>query len=381
MISPATLLLRLRLSRWRLFIGNCIGTSVRQRLSFGPALALVCLALAGNLWDDRSAIAFFVDQRTVLVRALASTAALLAGFWIGRSTTRTARQELAAPWLASLPWPEQDRHQALLLCCLPSYGLLVASMLSAVTLEGWLVRWTDMAETAPAGLVLVSMAFAFGCFSVSPYVATYRGSRTVRFRHAILLPLLDRRRPRWLGNWALEGFGPGNIRICLLLLAILGGTGIAGSLQTGTAWPAALVGAVGGHLTFFYAVRCHPLRATALRVLPVPFARAAWGVLRLPLALSLGWFVLPGFTAFAVAPDDPTTAGCLIALLSLDGLLIVSALWLADSPTAARLLHFVVLLMAAQYAVRLGISEAFLLMVLVAVLWRAAHRRFVRGTR
>ncbi|MCQ8278586.1 hypothetical protein NFI95_08990 [Acetobacteraceae bacterium KSS8] len=380
MLKPDTLLLRLRLSRWRRFVGSCFGPSARTRAGFGAALLLVCLGGLGSLWRDRAGIASVITGRPALMAVLASATALLAGFSAGRVTSGTARMDLASPWLATLPWSARDRRRAVALSCLPPYGVVVASILTAVVLEGGLVRWTDMERTGPLGLGLVSMGFVCGGFSVPPAIAGRRQSRRVVRRRSALLDGLDRTRPRWLGNWALGRLATIKARLFLILPAILCLLGIAGSIQTGTAWPAALTGAVGGHLIFLHILRCHPLRANALRVLPVPFGRAAWGVVRLPLALSLGWFAPLGLAAFAVAPGDPTTAGCLISLVSLDGLMILISLWLADSPPAAMLLHATALLMGAQYALRLGISEAALALVLAIVLWRGAKRRFVRGT-
>ena len=189
----------------------------------------------------------------------------------------------------------------------------------------------------------------------------------------------DQARPRWLGSWALEGRGHRLARIWFGLLASLGALGVAGSLETGSAAPGAMIGIAGGHLMFIAAMRARPLRADSLRLLPVSFPRAAWGMVRLPLLLSVGWFLLPEAAAFAAAPGDPVPVGSLAGLLLLDGLAGLSSLWLADTPAGALLLHGAILLLGLQYWARLGLSELVLLLGLVVLLWRGARRRFIEG--
>ena len=374
------LLLRLRLLRWRAFMRSCLGSSRRSRIGFGLSLLVVCLATLASLWREQAWLVSFVDHRAGAACALAAAGLLLKGMASGRRAAGSAQRDSVAPWLAVLPWPDPRRKRALLLSCLPPLGLELAQALTAALLAGALIRPAAIPTLCLAGPLLSGIGFACGAASAPVrFRATGRPAGTTA-RPSRRLARADQVRPRWLGIWAMEGRGRRLVRLWLGLLASIGLLGVAGSLGTGTAAPGVLTAIIGGHLMFLAALRARPLRADALRLLPVSFRRAAWGVLRLPLLLSLGWILLPEAAAFAAAPDDSAPVGGLCGVLLLDGLAGLSALWLADAPAAALLLHGTTLLLGLQYWAWLGLSEMALLVCLAGVLWHGARRRFVEGS-
>ena len=377
--SSDHLLLRLRLLRWQIFLRSCVGRSRRSQGRFGLALLLVCLTTLGSLWRQRAGLVSFVDRHAIAACVVASILTLLTGMLAGWGAARGARRDLTATWLAVLPWSDRQRKRAMLVSCLPPFGLTLVSLSIVALPAGALIRPLAIPLLALAGSAAAGLGFVTGV-AILP-ARRERISRLVQggARHSKHLALADQARPRWLGSWALEGRGHRLVRLWFVLLASLGALGIAGTLETGAAAPAAMIGIAGGHLMFLIALRARPLRADALRLLPVSFPRAAWGVVRLPLLLSLGWFLLPEAAAFAAAPGDPVPAGGLIGLLLLDGLACLSWLWLADAPLAALLLHGTVLALGLQYWARLGLSELALLLGLAVLLWRGAQRRFIEG--
>lgn len=373
------LLLRLQLLRWQIFLRGCIGRSRRSQGGFVLAFFLVCLTTLGNLWRQRVVLVSLVDHQVIAACTLAAVLALLTGLVSGQRAADRARRDLAATWLAILPWSDRQQKRALLLSCLPPLGLALLSASMVALLAGALVHPMAIPLLTLAGSVLTGLGFATGL--AIPPSRRERTSRPVEAapRHSVRLAWADQTRPRWLGSWALEGRGHRLDRLWVCLLVSLGALGVAGSLETGTAAPGAVISIAGGHLMFLAAMRAKPLRAEALRLLPVSFPRAAWGVVRLPLLLSFGWFLLPEAAAFAATPSDPAPAGGLIGLMLLDALAGLSSLWLADAPAAALLLHCAILLLALQYWARLGLSEMLLLLGLAILLWRGARRRFIKG--
>ncbi len=380
MHSSDRLLLRLRLLRWHAFLRGCLGSSHRSRIGFGVSLLLVCLTTLGSLWREQAWLVPLVDRQARAACALAVACLLLKGMVSGRRAAGSARRDIAAPWLAILPWPERQRNRALLLSCLPPLGLELAQALAAALLTGLLIRPAVIPLLCLAGPVLSGLGFACGA-AIAPVRLRVTGRPAgTTARSSTLLARADQVRPRWLGNWAMGGRSRRLVRLWLGLLASIGLLGVTGSLGTGTAAPGVLTAIIGGHLVFLAALRATPLRADALRLLPVSFRRAAWGVLRLPLLLSLGWILLPEAAVLAAAPGDPAPMGGLCGVLLLDGLAGLSALWLADAPAAALLLHGTALLLGLQYWARLGLSEVALLVGLAGLLWRGARHRFIEGS-
>jgi hypothetical protein len=376
---PDRILLRLRLLRWQTFLRSCLGRSRGSRFGFGSALFLVCLSAVGSLWRRQAELVSFVDHHATAACGLASIGTVSVSLVAGQQAARGGRRDLATTWLAILPWPDQQRKRALMVSCLPPFGLMLVCTSAAAVLAGALIRPAAIPALVMTELALVAFGFVVGLSVPQVSRASARAPATGASRPSMSLFRADQARPRWLGSWAMDGRGQRLVRLWLGLIASLGVLGVAGSVETGTAAPAAMIGIVGGHIVFLIALRARPLRADALRLLPVSFLRAAWGVARLPLLLSFGWFVLPEAAAFAAAPGNPAPVGGAIGLLLLDGLAGLSSLWLADAPAAALLLHGTVLLLGVQYWARLGLSELFLLPGLCILLWRGARRRFIEG--
>ncbi|MGI4802851.1 MAG: hypothetical protein ACRYG8_54230, partial [Janthinobacterium lividum] len=285
MNSPDHLLLRLRLLRWKIFLRSCVGRSSRSQGSFSLALFLVCLTTLGSLWRQQAGLTLFVDHHVVGACILASTLVLLTGIVCGRRAAGGARRDLAATWLAILPWSDRQRKRAMLLSCLPPFGLALVSTSTVALVAGALIRPMAIPLLVLVGPVLAGLGFVIGLATLPARRKKVRRLVDATFRPSMPLARSDQARPRWLGNWALEGREHGLVRFWFGLLASFGTLGVAGSLETRTAAPAAMIGIAGGHLMFLAALRARPLRADALRLLPVSFPRAAWGVVRLPLLL------------------------------------------------------------------------------------------------
>ena len=134
------LLLRLRLLRWQIFLRGCIGRSRRSQGGFVLAFFLVCLTTLGSLWRQRAGLVSLVDHQAVAVCILAAVLALLTGLVLGQRAADGARRDLAATWLAVLPWSDRQRKRALLLSCLPSFSLALLSASMVALLAGALVR-------------------------------------------------------------------------------------------------------------------------------------------------------------------------------------------------------------------------------------------------
>ena len=374
------LLLRLRMLRWRAFMRSCLGYSHRSRIGFSVSLLLVCLTTLGSVWRERTWLVPRIDHQAGAACILAAACLLSKGMVSGRRAAGSARRDMAAPWLTILPWPDRRRKRALLLSCLPPLGLELAQAFAAALLAGVLIRPAAIPLLCLAGAALSGSGFAGGAAIGPARVRAAGRPAGTAARPSTPLARADQGRPRWLGTWAMDGRSRRLVQLWLGLLASIGLLGGAGSLGTGTAAPGVLTAIIGGHLVFLAALRARPLRADALRLLPASFRRAAWGVLRLPLLLSLGWILLPEAAAFAAAPGDPAPVGGLCGVLLLDALAGLSTLWLANAPAAALLLHGVILLLGLQYWARLGLSEIAVLIGLAGLLWRGARRRFVEGS-
>jgi hypothetical protein len=381
MWRPAFLLLRLQFLTWRNIAAARLRSSWRDRfilLGIGP---LSCAYVLGLAWQKLVQWTPVLNAHRPSAIGVAIVGVALGGMAAGYRTAAVGMRAADAVWLATLPWEARSRHRAIVIGLAPGFTLSLALILALVMSIG------AVTGIVPACLGGVCAACVFACGFIASACIALRLGRARGTRAIVASPKgppirlfarADRGAPRWAGIWALGSGARHPVRDSALLLCTLGLLGIAGSLATGTSFPGALCGAVGGHLVFVRCLRTQPLRAAALRVQPLPFWRAAWAVARLPLLLSLLWAILPDAAAFAVAPRNPAPVGGATALLlGLDGLFAVISFWLVEAPQNARLVfHAIVLGTLVQNFARFGITEFPLLGGVMAFLWRRGANGF-----
>lgn len=196
---------------------------------------------------------------------------------------------------------------------------------------------------------------------------------------------LDRARPRWLSSWAWKLPG-GHVRpswklaAACLPLAAAAILGAWASLAGRTAGPAAVAGLAGGILVFMLSLRCQPLGSPVLRTAPIGFTRVWLRLARLPLQLSLAFFLLPAGAALAAEPSAwPVTVAGGLWLLVLNGAYAVFGAYFLNAPFVAMLSFAAALAYAGYETTEYGRTVLIGLAALVFFLWHRARQRYRNG--
>ncbi|MBZ9986558.1 hypothetical protein LB572_05545 [Mesorhizobium sp. BH1-1-5] len=196
---------------------------------------------------------------------------------------------------------------------------------------------------------------------------------------------LDRARPSWLSSWAWR-LPAGHVRpswklagagLLLALGAVLGGWA---SLAGRTAAPAAVAGLAGGILVFMLSLRCQPLGSPVLRTAPIGFTRVWLRLVRLPLQLSLAFFLLPAGAALAAEPSAwavPMAGG--LWLLVLNAAYAVFGAYFLNAPFVATLSFTGALAYAGYETLEYGRTVLIGLAALVFFLWHRTRQRYRNG--
>ncbi|CDX40287.1 conserved membrane hypothetical protein [Mesorhizobium sp. SOD10] len=196
---------------------------------------------------------------------------------------------------------------------------------------------------------------------------------------------LDRARPSWLSSWAWN-LPAGHIRpswklaAAGLLLALAAILGAWASLAGRSAAPAAIAGLAGGILVFMLSLRCQPLGSPVLRTAPIGFVRVWLRLVRLPLQLSLAFFLLPAGAALAAEPSAwsvPVASG--LWLLVLNGAYAVFGAYFLNAPFVAMLSFAGALAYASYETLEYGRTVLIGLAALVFFLWHRTRQRYRNG--
>ncbi|RUU07207.1 hypothetical protein EOD10_32785, partial [Mesorhizobium sp. M7A.T.Ca.TU.009.01.3.2] len=200
-----------------------------------------------------------------------------------------------------------------------------------------------------------------------------------------LLGAVDRSTPAWLSSWAWD-LPAGRIVLSWRLVgaAILFGfaTVVAASISfvRHDAVPAAMAGLTGGLLVFMLSARFHPLDSPVLRTAPLGFTRAWLRLARLPLQLSVAYFLLPAVAALAAEPSAwalPLASG--FWLLALNGAYAVFAAYFMTSPFVAALSFLGTIAYTSYESLEYGRTVLIGFAALVLFLWHRAQRRYRHG--
>lgn len=305
----------------------------------------------------------------------------------GNAVSGLCLQRAFAPFLKALPLAlEQRRHMAgkATAAIFAVLGVLVAvSAGSACAVIGQ--------PLPPAWGMGAAMLFGSG-FGAAAWWRLRRARPLLGEPESEVAPIgrpwlgrLDRARPSWLSTWAWK-LPAGHVRpswklaaagLLLAAAAIIGGwTSLAGR----TAGPAAVAGLAGGVLVFMLSLRCQPLGSPVLRTAPIGFTRVWLRLVRLPLQLSLAFFLLPAGAALAAEPSAwavPVAGG--LWLLVLNGAYAVFGAYFLNTPFVAMLSFAAALAYAGYETLEYGRTVVIGLAALVFFLWHSARRRYRNG--
>jgi hypothetical protein len=393
--NPAFLILR-----WQaLTAKNGLGDLVRE-YKIDIVVAIFTLAFTGMYLAEamvRNAAAMRAAWPIVAMSALGASGALglIAGRWMMGSTLKLA----CAVWTAALPIPVAARlksaglaafavglAEAALLgigvslnCGLIGVahpvidGLLVAiiflwGFVASLIARGWLIWRTPLADgQSRDAAVLQRLRYAGDSEALA-------GRESGAFD---VLAKFDQRVPRWIGRWAMETRGaPGASGDLMLLLAAAPLVAVA-SLVQGNAAPVSIFGAVGGHAAFVFTLRSHPLASAILRTSPLKFALAWAGVMRLPLVISMAYFVPLALIGLVADPAHwPLAIACTLALLTANGMYSTLLANVPLFPAAAQIIHAVALMLVLQGAFQINAWIALPIAAYLVLSWRSARRRY-----
>jgi hypothetical protein len=191
------------------------------------------------------------------------------------------------------------------------------------------------------------------------------------------LARLDQTVPRWIGRWVMDNRGA--LRASGDIALLLGAAPLVAvaSLVQGNAGPVSIFGAVGGHAAFVFTLRGHPLASVILRSSPLKFVVAWAGVVRLPLAISLGYFVPLALIGLVADPAHwPLAVACTLALLTANGMYSLLLANVPLFPGVAQIIHAVALMLVLQGALHINAWIALPIAVYLVLSWRSARRRY-----
>lgn len=351
--------------------------------------ALLAYAIADIVVGLHAAAATLRQAWTLWIFGLPATLLCLGGL-AGSAVAGLSLSRAFAPFLKALPLSLRERRR---MAGVATFSIGTPLAVTAAVAVG-LVCAAIAKPSAPAwGLgaaILFTMGFGAAAgwrlrSSLDPIHFGASASPDEADGHRPSLRHFDRSKPAWLSSWAW-GLPSGHLRLSwrmigtAVLLSLAAGLAAATSLVHHDAAPAALVGAAGGLLVFMLSARFHPLGSPVLRTAPIGFTRTWLRLLRLPLQLSVAFFVLPAGAALAAEPSAwamPVASG--LWLLILNGAYAVFAAYFMSAPFVAALSFFGAVAYTGYESLEYGRTVLFGFAALVLWLWHSAYRRYRHG--
>ncbi|TRC85902.1 hypothetical protein FJV80_16495 [Mesorhizobium sp. WSM4310] len=351
--------------------------------------ALLAYAIADIVVALQAASTALRQAQALWTAGLPGSLLCLGGF-AGSAIARLCLSCAFAPFLKALPLSlmERRRMAAVAACAL---GVPLAFIVAATVGLGCFVIAKPL---APAWGLGAAMLFGAGFGAAA--VLRLRSARDLVHADNTdpvsdpggrrpSLGAFDRSTPAWLSSWAW-GLPAGRVRFSWRLAgaAILFGLAavVAGSISLvrHDAVPAAMAGLTGGLLVFMLSARFHPLGSPVLRTAPLGFVRAWLRLARLPLQLSLAFFLLPAGAALAAEPSAwamPLASG--FWLLALNGAYAVFAAYFMTALFVAALSFLGAIAYASYETLEYGRTVLIGFAALVLFLWHQAQRRYRHG--
>ncbi|RUX24283.1 hypothetical protein EOA13_31260 [Mesorhizobium sp. M7A.F.Ca.US.011.01.1.1] len=351
--------------------------------------ALFAYAMADIVVALQAGAATLRQAQALWLLGLPGVLLILGGF-AGNALARLCMSRAFAPFLKALPLSlmERRRMAAVAACVL---GVAIAFIVAAAMGLGCFVIAKPL---APAWGLCAAMLFGAG-FGAAAVLRLRNARDLVRIDNTdpvsdpggrkSWLGVLDRSTPAWLSSWAW-GLPAGHVRLSWQLAgaAILFGFAavIAGSISLvhDDPVPAAMAGLTGGLLVFMLSARFHPLGSPVLRTAPLGFVRAWLRLARLPLQLSVAYFLLPAGAALAAEPSAwamPLASG--FWLLALNGAYAVFASYFMTAPFVAALSFLSAIAYTSYESLEYGRTVLIGFAALVLFLWHRAQRRYRHG--
>ncbi|OBQ70996.1 hypothetical protein [Mesorhizobium erdmanii] len=308
----------------------------------------------------------------------------------GNALARLCLSRAFAPFLKALPLSLVERRRMATVAAY-ALGIPIALIVAATMGLGCFVIGKPLALVWGLGAAIL-----FGAGFWATALLRLRNARClVHFdncdlarepggRQSLLGPF-DRAAPAWLSSWAW-GLPAGQVTLswrlvgAAMLFGFVAAVAASISLARHDAVPAAMVALTGGVLVFMASARFHPLGSPVLRTAPLGFAKAWLRLARLPLQLSVAYFLLPAGAALAAEPSAwamPLASG--FWLMVLNGAYAVFAAYFMTAPFVAALSFLGAIAYTSYESLEYGRTVVIGFAALVLFLWYRAQRRYRHG--
>ncbi|RUT89251.1 MULTISPECIES: hypothetical protein [unclassified Mesorhizobium] len=346
------------------------------------AVADIVIALRGAAAALRQAQMLWTLGLPVALLCLGGLAgSALAGLCLSRAY---------APFLTALPLSSGERRRMAVVAAFV-LAIPLALVVAAAVGLGCAVIAKPLAPAWGFGAAIlfgIGFALAAGWRLRRDYESTNSEAAALVVETGARRPLLhafDRSTPAWLASWAW-GLPAGYVRPswrligASILLGLAASLAAAASFIHASAVPAAMAALTGGLAVFMLSARFHPLGSPVLRTAPLGFARAWLRLVRLPLQLSVAFFLLPAGAAMAAEPSAwamPLASG--FWLLALNGAYAVFAAYFMTAPFVAALSFLSAIAYTSYESLEYGRTVLIGFAALVLFLWHRAQQRYRHG--
>jgi hypothetical protein len=314
---------------------------------------------------------------TVAVACIGGTAGFVAAGFALRLGNRA--------WVASLPLSATDRARAAGVFAIAVGGATaVLAAILGLLISDWLRR----------GLPLLDAAVAAAAYFAGFSALTILRLLLARINHIGRLPSaptmqdigvapvsllagFDQSRPRWLGHWVLGGAAALRLSPFLCCVVLVNAIGVTASFVQAQALPALALAVLTSHLIYLRRLDMSPLASPVLRSTPLGFHAALFGIVRLPLLLSLAATAPMMITALAIEPAHAeSTLAFLFLLLPLALQFSVLAAGMPTSKRMATMLHLTIVVMAVKEGVDYQYWVAAGVIIIACLIWWRAKRSY-----